>query len=58
MFAISSIASTCGNSLLNAFKVSTGALSAAFVNPVRYRYHEEKPSILKRRWGYKDKVKS
>ncbi|CAL8139846.1 unnamed protein product [Orchesella dallaii] len=56
MFSMSQI-STCGSSLLNTFKLSAGALSAAFTTtPVRFRYHEDKPKILQRRWGYEDKV--
>ncbi|ODN04504.1 39S ribosomal protein L51, mitochondrial [Orchesella cincta] len=56
MFSVTSITSSCGSTLLNAFKASACALSAAFTTPVRYRYHEDKPAILQRRWGYEDKV--
>jgi len=56
MFSVASLTKTCSSSLLNAFKLSANSLSAAFTTPVRFRYHEDKPKILQRRWGYEDKV--
>jgi len=51
MLSVTSSLTSCGSSLLNAFKLSACALSATFTNPVRYRYHEDKPRISTRRWG-------
>jgi len=51
MLAVTSSLTSQGSSLLNAFKLSACALSATFANPVRYRYFEDKPRVLQRRWG-------
>jgi len=58
MLSVTSSLTSCGSSFLNAFKLSACALTASFTNPVRYRYFEDKPRILQRRWGNKipDKV--